>query len=152
MNLLTRREFLLGSGFAIAGAVFSGITRVSWNKNSLKPFETFDFESWKWKTKALHYTVLPNRFKCELCPNFCRIRPGDFGLCRTRYNHQGVLYSIAYGNPCAVQTDPIEKKPFFHFLPGTKAFSIATAGCNLACLNCQNWNISQHSPDRKSVV
>jgi pyruvate formate lyase activating enzyme len=56
------------------------------------------------------------------------------------------MYSIAYGNPCAVHIDPIEKKPFFHFLPSTRAYSIATAGCNLACLNCQNWDISQVSP------
>ncbi|MFN8133731.1 MAG: radical SAM protein [Bacteroidales bacterium] len=56
------------------------------------------------------------------------------------------MYSIAYGNPCAVHIDPIEKKPFFHFLPSSAAFSIATAGCNFACLNCQNWEISQKSP------
>jgi pyruvate formate lyase activating enzyme len=61
-------------------------------------------------------------------------------------NHEGKLYSIAYGNPCAVHVDPIEKKPFFHFLPSTRAFSIAAAGCNLRCLNCQNWEISQVSP------
>jgi pyruvate formate lyase activating enzyme len=61
-------------------------------------------------------------------------------------NHAGKLYSIAYGNPCAMHVDPIEKKPFFHFMPGSYSFSIATAGCNFACLNCQNWSISQASP------
>ncbi len=61
-------------------------------------------------------------------------------------NIDGKLYSIAYGNPCAVHIDPIEKKPFFHFLPSTRAYSIAVAGCNLRCLNCQNWEISQVSP------
>lgn len=146
MNLLTRREFLSGAGFSLAAMAFPGIARATWISNNLKPYESFDFESWKWKTKAMHYSILPNGLRCDLCPNLCRIKPGDFGLCKTRYNHQGVLYSIAFGNPCAAQIDPIEKKPFFHFLPGTKAFSIATAGCNLACLNCQNWNISQQSP------
>jgi len=61
-------------------------------------------------------------------------------------NYRGKLYSIAYGNPCAVHVDPIEKKPLFHFLPSTRAYSIAAAGCNLRCLNCQNWEISQVSP------
>ncbi|MCK4701248.1 MAG: AmmeMemoRadiSam system radical SAM enzyme, partial [Bacteroidales bacterium] len=68
------------------------------------------------------------------------------GDCRNHLNYNGKLYTIAYGNPCAVHIDPIEKKPLMHFLPESRAFSIATAGCNLACLNCQNWSISQKSP------
>jgi pyruvate formate lyase activating enzyme len=71
---------------------------------------------------------------------------GDTGICRNRVNHDGKMYSIAYGNPCAVHVDPIEKKPFFHFLPSTRAFSVAVAGCTISCLNCQNWEISQFSP------
>jgi pyruvate formate lyase activating enzyme len=74
------------------------------------------------------------------------IKEGESGLCHNRVNHENKLYSIAYGNPCAVNIDPIEKKPLNHFLPGSKAFSIGTAGCNLACMNCQNWTISQVSP------
>jgi len=74
------------------------------------------------------------------------ISEGQSGLCHTRVNHQGKIYTISYGNPCAINIDPIEKKPFNHFLPGSKAFSIGTAGCNLACMNCQNWTISQVSP------
>jgi pyruvate formate lyase activating enzyme len=72
--------------------------------------------------------------------------PGDTGNCRSRVNHNGKMYSIGYGNPCAVHVDPIEKKPFFHFLPSTRAFSVAVAGCTISCLNCQNWEISQFSP------
>jgi len=64
----------------------------------------------------------------------------------TKINIDNELYSIAYGNPCAIHIDPIEKKPLYHYYPGSKAYSIATAGCNLACLNCQNWEISQQSP------
>ena len=67
--------------------------------------------------------------------------------CHNRKVFDGKLYTMAYGNPCAIHIDPIEKKPLYHFLPGSSAFSIATAGCNLACLNCQNWTISQSSPE-----
>lgn len=101
---------------------------------------------WKWSKETNYWTTNPRGLKCLLCPHECVIAEGKSGLCRTRIIHQGKLYSIAYGNPCAVNIDPIEKKPFNHFLPGSKAFSIGTAGCNLACQNCQNWTISQVSP------
>jgi pyruvate formate lyase activating enzyme len=85
--------------------------------------------------------------KCELCPNGCVLDINEVSRCRTRTNKDGVLYSLVYGKPCAVHVDPIEKKPFFHFLPGTTAFSIATAGCVLRCKFCQNWQISQARPE-----
>jgi pyruvate formate lyase activating enzyme len=85
--------------------------------------------------------------KCRLCPHGCVISEGARGLCRVRENRGGRLYSLVYGTPCAVHVDPIEKKPFYHFLPTTPAFSLATAGCNLRCLYCQNWNISQAQPE-----
>ncbi len=72
---------------------------------------------------------------------------GQHSKCRARMNKDGILYSLVYGKPCAVHVDPIEKKPFFHFLPGTTAFSIATAGCVLSCKFCQNWQISQAKPE-----
>ncbi len=100
----------------------------------------------KWTKEALHYIKMPNSVRCQLCPNQCVLRPGDKSLCHTRINIDNTLYSTAYGNPCVINTDPIEKKPLFHFLPGSRVYSIATAGCNLACLNCQNWDISQVSP------
>ncbi len=103
-------------------------------------------ELWKWSREAIHYIETPKGIKCKLCPQACELAEGETGDCRTRVVSEGKLYTIAYGNPCAVHTDPIEKKPLFHFLPGSNAYSIATAGCNLACLNCQNWNISQISP------
>lgn len=90
--------------------------------------------------------VKDNTVKCLLCPHECLVREGETGLCRTRTNREGVLYSVAYGNPCSVAVDPVEKKPLYHFLPGTEILSLATAGCNLHCLNCQNWHISQVSP------
>jgi pyruvate formate lyase activating enzyme len=77
-----------------------------------------------------------------------RIKEGELSKCNNRKVHKSVLYTLAYGNPCTVNVDPVEKKPLYHFLPGSRAYSIATAGCNLVCLNCQNWTISQTSPDK----
>ncbi|MBU1006120.1 MAG: AmmeMemoRadiSam system radical SAM enzyme [Candidatus Omnitrophica bacterium] len=87
------------------------------------------------------------KVKCLLCPRECELRDGDRGDCRARMNIGGKLQTLVYGKPCAVHIDPIEKKPFFHYLPGTGSFSIATAGCNLHCMYCQNWAISQREPE-----
>ncbi len=88
--------------------------------------------------------------KCQNCPHQCVLRDGQRGFCRVRENRGGKLYTLAYGNPCAVHIDPIEKKPLYHFLPGTNAYSIATAGCNLRCKHCQNYQISQVAPEETS--
>lgn len=85
--------------------------------------------------------------QCRLCPKNCLIPEGKYGFCRARKNISGVLYAMGYGKPCSVAIDPIEKKPFFHYLCGSKALSIASAGCSLRCLFCQNWQISQFSPE-----
>ncbi|MFX0121886.1 MAG: AmmeMemoRadiSam system radical SAM enzyme [Candidatus Hodarchaeota archaeon] len=90
--------------------------------------------------------------KCRLCPHECVISEGARGQCRVRENLGGRLYSLVFGTPCAVHLDPIEKKPFYHFLPTALAFSLATAGCNLSCLYCQNWNISQAQPEDVDTV
>ncbi len=84
---------------------------------------------------------------CTLCPRACIVPDGERGHCDVRENRGGEYYSMVYGNPCAVHADPVEKKPFFHVLPGTDSFSIATAGCNLDCKFCQNWEISQTVPE-----
>ncbi|MBI5416613.1 AmmeMemoRadiSam system radical SAM enzyme [Candidatus Poribacteria bacterium] len=88
--------------------------------------------------------------QCKLCPKECKLPQGGRGDCRVRVNIGNKLYSLVYGKPCAVHVDPIEKKPMFHFLPGARAFSIATAGCNLHCKFCQNWEISQTPPEETS--
>jgi len=103
---------------------------------------------WKWSREAIHYTITPRGVKCLNCPNECTLKRGETSKCRNRINVEDKLFTIAYGNPCAVHVDPIEKKPMLHFMPGSTVFSIATAGCNLACLNCQNWEISQSSPKK----
>lgn len=101
------------------------------------------------KTKLSPYFTPLERgeIQCELCPHRCRVAKGKRGLCRVRENRDGKYYSLVYGNPCAVHLDPIEKKPFYHVLPGTTSFSLATAGCNFQCKFCQNWEISQASPE-----
>lgn len=97
---------------------------------------------------ASYWTKVKDRIvQCELCPRRCVLDSGQRGQCTVRINRDGVLYTLGYGNPVAVHVDPIEKKPFFHVLPGSKAFSIAVAGCNMRCLFCQNWQISQARPD-----
>lgn len=94
--------------------------------------------------EAMFYRRLTNRkVKCDLCPHHCVIPEGGTGFCGARKNEKGRLYSLVYGLPVSVAVDPIEKKPFFHFAPGTKTLSIATVGCNLKCKFCQNWEISQ---------
>ena len=86
------------------------------------------------------------RVECQLCPHHCKIANGKTGICRSRRNKDGVLVSEVYGKPCSLAIDPIEKKPLYHFHPGTKCLSIACTGCNFRCLNCQNHEISQVSP------
>lgn len=84
--------------------------------------------------------------RCNLCPNRCILSEGQIGACRARKNIGGELYSMVYGNVAAAHIDPIEKKPLYHVLPGTKTYSISTTGCNLQCKFCQNWQIAQVFP------
>ncbi|MDD5178036.1 MAG: AmmeMemoRadiSam system radical SAM enzyme [Candidatus Nanoarchaeia archaeon] len=94
--------------------------------------------------QALFYTKKENnKVQCNLCPNNCLIPENKIGSCRARKNIKGVLYSLVYGKPASINIDPIEKKPLYHFLPGTQVLSFGTFGCNLHCLFCQNWEISQ---------
>lgn len=81
--------------------------------------------------------------QCTACSRYCTIKEGESGFCGVRKNKKGKLDLIVYEKPCAIQVDPIEKKPLFHFLPGTKSYSIGTYGCNFSCEFCQNWDISQ---------
>ena len=84
--------------------------------------------------------------ECQLCPHHCHIASGKTGRCRSRRNEGGQLVSDAYAHPCALAIDPVEKKPLYHFHPGTQCLSIACTGCNFRCLNCQNHEISQAAP------
>lgn len=92
-----------------------------------------------------------NMVHCHLCSHHCRISVGKRGICSVRENINGKLYSLVYGKLIASAIDPIEKKPLFHFLPGSSAYSIATVGCNFSCLNCQNYDISQTPKPKKPI-
>ena len=99
--------------------------------------------------EARFYDKQPYRkIKCRLCPRGCAIDDRERGYCGVRENRGGTYYTLVHSRVVTAHIDPIEKKPFFHFLPGTVAFSIATAGCNVNCKMCQNWDISQVRPEQ----
>ena len=98
--------------------------------------------------EARFYEKLPgNLVRCKLCPRQCEVPEGERGYCRVRENRKGKYFTLVHSRVVAAHVDPIEKKPFFHFLPGAMAFSIATGGCNVNCKFCQNWEISQSRPE-----
>ncbi len=110
-------------------------------------FRETDKGEGKMKEAMFYEKLEKSRVQCHLCPNECVIPDGKRGACHARENRKGKLYSLVYGMPCTAGADPVEKKPLFHFLPGSRTFSIATPGCNLHCRWCQNWQISQSGPD-----
>jgi len=96
--------------------------------------------------EALWWKSINGTVRCDLCPRRCKIAENQYGLCNVRKNVNGKLYTIAYGQPVAVHVDPIEKKPLYHFYPGSKILSVGTIGCNLFCEFCQNWDIARAKP------
>ncbi len=102
--------------------------------------------------EALHWhAVGPQTVECDLCPIHCVTEPGERGECGVRENRGGRYFTLVYGRPVSMNNDPIEKKPLFHVYPGSRSFSIATAGCNIHCKFCQNWDISQRRPEEIPV-
>ncbi len=98
--------------------------------------------------QAIFYEKSNNKhIQCKLCPHNCKIANNQFGICNVRKNIDGKLYTLSYNKPIAIHLDPIEKKPLFHFLPGTYTFSVGMASCNLKCQHCQNFEISQKGPE-----
>ncbi len=103
--------------------------------------------------EARLYQPIENRIvRCCTCAHRCRIQPGKRGICGVMENREGKLFSLVYGRAVAMHVDPIEKKPLFHFLPGSTSFSVATVGCNMRCLNCQNADISQLPIDQNRIA
>ncbi len=103
--------------------------------------------------EAMFYEALSdNTVRCRLCSHGCKIYEGKRGICGVRENKNGSLYSLVYGRIVAEHVDPIEKKPFFQFLPGTRAYSIGTVGCNFQCSFCQNFDISQYPRKHKGEI
>ena len=138
--MLSRREFLKQTACFLGSF---GLSLLPSSASSLSLKQGFI------RTKVSPYfkRLEGKTIMCTLCPRFCVVPEGKRGYCEVRENRGGVYYSLVYGNPCAVHIDPIEKKPFFHVLPASMAFSIATAGCNFDCKFCQNWEISQARPE-----
>ena len=114
--------------------------------NPESAFESFATHPARWWE-----TAPDGRVHCYLCPRHCHLRAGQAGFCSVRANQGGRLVSLGYGAPAAVQVDPIEKKPLFHFLPGTNVLSLGTTGCTLACSFCQNWGLSHARPGPDSA-
>ncbi|MGD0831306.1 MAG: AmmeMemoRadiSam system radical SAM enzyme [Terracidiphilus sp.] len=145
-NPLDRRSFLrcaLASGAALGMRVMaqSAIPQLS-------AADAGSEDNSRFVVEAKFYQKLPNRkIKCKLCPRECAVGDKERGYCGVRENRGGTYYSLVHSRVCAAHVDPIEKKPLFHYLPGTIAFSIATAGCNVNCKFCQNWEISQSRPE-----
>jgi len=158
MNKFTRRQFIYSTALILTAPCSSFALWPSDEKKDVLPGpdnirgKIFKGDApdkpWKWSHEGFLYKKLANKnVICGICPHRCQLSPGDRSVCRSRVNIDGTLYSLSYGNPCTRNVDPIEKKPLFHFKPRTKAFSLAAAGCNFRCLNCQNWEISQAKPD-----
>ena len=138
---ITRRQFLKASCALVA----AGATNKLLHK-LLKDEEAF--AKIGYSKEASHYKKIDGEtVMCLLCPHQCMLRSGQRGFCKAREPNDGKLYTLVYESPCAVHVDPIEKKPIYHMLPASKSFSIATAGCNLRCKFCQNWQISQEYPE-----
>jgi pyruvate formate lyase activating enzyme len=93
--------------------------------------------------ESLYHILADGRVQCDLCPHRCRLKDGQLGLCRARLCEHKKIISLVYGHPCGLAVEPIEKKPLFHFLPDSDVLSFGTIGCNLKCVFCQNWQISQ---------
>jgi pyruvate formate lyase activating enzyme len=163
-RFLTRRQALACGAVGLAN-IAMGTEANSWLRDLLglgssaaAPAEIFKgdapsdevFALWQrrgWVHEGSHYLKLDRNVQCKVCPNNCILAPGDRSHCRNKINRDGTLYTLAYANPCTFHVDPVEKKPLFHFLPGSLTFSLATSGCVFRCLNCQNWEISQKKPE-----
>jgi len=154
-NRINRRNFIKAGTAGICSFCLAGIYGCAPGEEQTEaPAEPADPEeaiSKKGLIKTRRspwYTELEGeKIRCELCPKECVLEEGERALCRVRENRDGSCYTLVYGNPALVQEDPVERKPFFHVLPGSRALSISTAGCNLACQFCEVWDMALVSPE-----
>ena len=147
---LDRRSFLkcaLASGAALGGG--AALASVAQPAAAMPAAASESEDDARYVVEAKFYQKLANRkIKCKLCPRECSVGDKERGYCGVRENRGGTYYTLVHSRVCAAHVDPVEKKPLFHYLPGTMAFSLATAGCNLNCKFCQNWEISQSRPEQ----
>ena len=142
-SLITKREFLKLCGAGVCAFCFSSASGSAGKALAQAPQKGLI----KSRLSPFYKPLAGGEVRCELCPRECRIPQGQRGFCKVRENRDGKLFSLVCGNPCAIHLDPIEKKPLFHVLPSSTALSVATAGCNLHCKFCENWEFSQASPE-----
>ena len=161
--MITRRQLLERAARAAPGTAALGLAPLAWPGAGGQPSGPVAPRARYWvsgaaagkdcrqchpsgQKLAAGYRHRAAAVKCLLCAQHCTILPGGRGACRARANVNGELRSLVYGRPLSVNIDPIEKKPFYHFMPGSDAFSFGTSGCPLRCRFCQNWELSQSSP------
>ncbi len=149
-NTISRRELLkaLSCGFCAIG--LSSVLPSAINPSFFRKAYAAEPERLR---EVMFYKKLNDlKIECEICPKKCNIADLERGYCGNKENRGGTYYTLIHSHPCAVHIDPIEKKPLFHYLPSSLAFSIATAGCNFECRFCQNWDIAQYRPEQVESV
>jgi len=142
---LTRRDSLALGALSAAGLALAGPARGGTPPRPGQPFPDQDLPT---REASWYQKLAESRIECRLCPRHCRVAPAERGSCGARENRDGVYHTLVHSLACAVHVDPIEKKPFFHVVPGATALSFAAAGCNVECRFCQNWEISQFRPEQ----
>jgi pyruvate formate lyase activating enzyme len=142
---LSRRHLLAA---AAGGTVVTLLPRRLAARPDLRPGEPVSSEDLPAREASWYRKLPERRVECQLCPRGCQVADAERGACGVRENRGGTYTTLVHGAACAVHLDPIEKKPFFHVLPGANALSWATAGCNVECKFCQNWEISQFRPEQ----
>ena len=146
---MDRRGFLRCAGCSAAAAAVTQTDLLPLALGGLQNALAFTYTKELSSVEARHYRKLEEGgIECGICPRHCRITDLERGYCGSRENRKDVYYTLVYGLPCSMNIDPIEKKPLFHYHPGAAAFSLATAGCNVNCKCCQNWEISQSRPEQ----
>ena len=137
--MISRREFCELSGKCLTGAALSRLLINQLDAGN---------QNYPYVRDARYFTPLETgKIQCGLCPKRCIVAPKQRGYCGVRENQNGDYKTLVYGRLTAINNDPIEKKPLFHFLPGSTALSVSTSGCNVKCKFCQNWNLSQSKPE-----
>jgi len=146
---IDRRRFSLGLA---CGAAAAAIARPGDGRQLLRVGEVLDGDELPGREASWYRKLDEDRIECELCPQGCTVADAERGTCGVRENRKGTYVTLVHSLACSVHADPIEKKPFFHVLPGERALSYATAGCNVECKFCQNWEISQFRPEQVRSV
>ncbi len=146
---MKRRLFMKCLGCTMAATALTQTDLLPPALGGLQNAMAFDYTTELSSVEARYYEKQPGGgIKCKLCPRNCLVTDLERGYCGVRENRGDIYHTLVYARPCSMNIDPIEKKPLFHFYPGSQAFSIATAGCNSNCKFCQNWEISQVRPEQ----